>query len=119
MGELKSYSGSCHCGKVSYDVKLDLDTEVMTCNCSLCGRQGTMLTFVGPDQFTLKSGEDVLTDYQFGSKNIHHLFCSVCGVKSFGRGTGPHGPMVAVNARCLHGVDPSTLQTKHFDGRSL
>ena len=30
-------------------------------------------------------GQEALSDYQFGRKNIHHLFCKHCGVKSFGR----------------------------------
>lgn len=27
-------------------------------------------------------------------------------------------PMVAINARCLEGVDPASLKVVHFDGRS-
>ena len=37
----------------------------------------------------LTAGEDALTDYQFGGATgagIHHIFCSCCGVKPFGRG---------------------------------
>src|SRR5690348_4476995 len=120
MSELKTYSGSCHCGKVRYEVDADLSVPVVTCNCSICSRSGTMLAFVPKDQFRLLSGEDALTDYQFNHKRIHHLFCSTCGIKSFSRGVGPNGKeMCAINARCLEGVDPASLQTKPFDGKSL
>jgi hypothetical protein len=30
------HSGSCHCGKVQFEVDVDLD-QLMTCNCSICG----------------------------------------------------------------------------------
>src|SRR5438128_2250356 len=69
--------------------------------------------------FTLEKGEESLTDYQFKKRNIHHLFCKVCGVRSFARGQGPSGPMVAINTRCLDEVDATTLNVRHFDGRSL
>jgi hypothetical protein len=117
MAETESYKGSCHCGKVAYTVNLDLSGELITCNCSICGRTGTMLTFVPETQFKLERGEEALTDYQFGKKSIHHVFCSTCGVRSFARGSMPDGTkMAAINARCLEGVDISKLKTKHYDG---
>jgi hypothetical protein len=119
MGDQKKYSGSCHCGKVRYEVELDLSGGVVSCNCSMCGRTGTLLTFVDAGQFTLLSGENELTDYVFNQHNIHHLFCKTCGIKSFARGTGPKGPMVAINTRCLEGVDPAQLKLTHFDGKSI
>ncbi len=49
-----------------------------------------------------------------------HLFCSTCGTQSFARGQKPDGTkMVAVNVRCLDGVDVSTLSPQHFDGKIL
>jgi hypothetical protein len=64
--------------------------------------------------------DDALTDYQFGKRTIHHLFCRICGVGSFSRGRGPDGAeTVAINVRCLDGVDPTTLNLVPFDGRSL
>lgn len=119
MGEAKPYKGSCHCGKVRYTVNLDLSSEMISCNCSICGRTGTLLTFVPGSQFKLEQGEAALTDYQFNKMNIHHLFCSTCGVRSFARGKAPDGSeMAAINARCLEGVDVSQLKIKHYDGAS-
>jgi hypothetical protein len=85
----------------------------------MCGRSGTLLTFVPASDFTLLSGEESLKDYQFNKKHIHHLFCTNCGIKSFARGSSPKGEMVAVNVRCLEGVDVDSLAINHFDGRSL
>lgn len=119
MSETKTYTGSCHCGKVRFEVKADV-SRVLSCNCSICSRTGWLLTFVGADQFTLLSGQDALSDYQFNKKNIHHLFCSTCGVRSFGSGTSPDGrEMRAINVRCLDGVDISALAVEQVDGKSF
>ncbi|HTN88809.1 GFA family protein [Sorangium sp. So ce388] len=120
MTELKSYTGGCHCGKVRYEVKVDLSAPVGVCNCSRCSKLGAVLAFAPVDQFTLKEGGDFLTDYQFNKKVIHHVFCSVCGIESFARGTGPDGKeMCAINVRCLDDVDLDALKTMKFDGKSI
>jgi hypothetical protein len=113
------FQGSCHCGAVKYSADLDLEKPVIACNCSMCGRAGTYLTFVPADEFKLLSGEGDLTDYQFNKKHIHHLFCSTCGVKSFARGSKPDGSqMVAINARCLDDIELGELKVTAFDGKS-
>ena len=40
------YTGSCHCGAVTFTVAADAPTEAMSCNCSHCSRKGFLLTFV-------------------------------------------------------------------------
>jgi hypothetical protein len=119
MAGKAKYTGGCHCGAVRYEVEMDLTAPVISCNCSMCGRVGSLLSFVPAKQFTLRSGEDVLADYEFNKHVIHHLFCRVCGIKSFARGTSPDGsPTVAINTRCLDDVDLATLNVKPFDGKS-
>ncbi len=77
-----------------------------------------LLTFVPAKQFTLKSGGDALTDYEFNKHVIHHLFCNACGIKSFARGVGRDGSeQIAVNVRCLDGVDVDGLNVQKFNGR--
>lgn len=120
MSEPTTYRGGCHCGKVRYEVELALG-PVVACNCSMCGRKGTLLAFVPDDKFRLVSGADDLTHYKFNKQVIDHNFCSTCGVTSFARGKRPSdgAPMVAVNARCLDGVDVAALEIKHVDGKKL
>lgn len=113
------YDGSCHCGNVKYSVELELGA-VISCNCSMCGRSGTLLSFVPEAAFTLHQGESDLRDYQFKNHVIHHVFCTTCGIKPFARGLDPQGnKMVAINARCLAGVDVSKLAIHHYDGASV
>jgi hypothetical protein len=119
MAETPTYTGGCHCGAVRYRATMKLD-RAMACNCSICSKTGTMLAFVPAAQFELLSGADALTDYQFGKKRIHHLFCKHCGIRSFGRGVMPDGaPVVAVNVRCLDGVDLDKVAVDRFDGKRL
>lgn len=81
---------------------------------------GWTLTFVPAEQFTLISGEENLTDYQFNKKIIHHLFCKTCGVRSFGRAKGMDGnESVAINVLCLDGVDHHTLTPLPYNGKDM
>jgi hypothetical protein len=116
--QTKTYTGGCHCGAVRYEVDAKIES-VISCNCSICSKKGTLLTFVGADQFRLLSGEERLTDYRFNTRRIHHLFCSACGVESFGKGVRPDGQeMRVINVRCLDGVEPSQFVVREHDGRS-
>ena len=118
MPDVQTYAGGCHCGNVRYEATLALD-PVIACNCSLCTKRGHLLSFTMPDQFKLLSGGEGLVDYQFNKHVIHHLFCPKCGVESFARGTRPDGKeMVAINVRCLDGVDIGALKPMPFDGRN-
>ncbi|HLV67422.1 MAG TPA: GFA family protein [Polyangiaceae bacterium] len=117
MGDSKTYTGSCHCGQVRFDVTADI-SKVIACDCSMCGRTGALLAFAPAGNFKLLSGEDALSDYQFNTRTIHHLFCRSCGIRSFSRGTTPDGqPMVAINVRCLEGVDLGSLEVTQVSNR--
>ncbi len=110
--------GGCHCGKVRFEVDINLE-KAISCNCSICMKRGSLLDFVPESNFKLLSGEAELKDYQFNKRVIHHLFCKNCGILSFGKGAAPDGTkMVAINVRCLDGVDLSKLKIQEYDGRS-
>jgi hypothetical protein len=116
----QAYRGGCQCGKVRYEVQMDLG-EVLACNCSRCGRLGSLLAFAPATQFKLLSGEADLTKYEFNKHVIQHQFCSTCGIQSFAIGTHPKtgAKMAAINVRCLEGVDVDALSVRKVDGRSL
>ena len=114
----QAHTGGCQCGKVRYEATFELG-EVLACNCSRCGRLGSLLAFAPAESFKLLSGEGATTEYQFNKHAIHHLFCATCGIQSFARGKRPDGAeMVAVNVRCLDGIDLTTVKTTAYDGRS-
>ena len=102
-----TYSGGCQCGAVRYEVTSDI-TEVISCNCSRCGKLGSLLPFAPAADFKLINGEGATTEFQFNNHRIHHLFCTTCGIQSYATGKGPNDvEMVAINVRCLDGVDPT------------
>lgn len=110
------HSGSCHCGRVRFEVIAPADLEVSECNCSICNKSGYLHLMVPKSRFRLLSGEEALTTYQFNTRTAQHLFCSVCGVKSFYvPRSNPEG--YSVNARCLEGQTVRSLHVTPFDGR--
>lgn len=112
-------TGGCHCGSVRYEVAIDLAEPVTTCNCSMCGKSGTMLSFVPDEAFKLLQGDEVLGEYRFNHQVIAHLFCKQCGIKSFARGVSPDGSKtVTVNVRRLDDVDLDMLNVQFFEGKN-
>lgn len=113
------YKGSCHCGRIAFEVEGDL-TQVMECNCSICSRKGSLLWFVPRDKFRLLTPEEDISTYLFNKHVIKHRFCPTCGIHPFAEGTDPSGQrMAAINVRCLEDVDFASLTVQHFDGRSV
>ena len=113
------YRGSCHCGRVAFEVDGQLD-GAMACNCSICQRKGSLMWFVPRDQLTLLTPESQMDTYTFNKHVIQHHFCPTCGIHPFGEGSDPKGNrMAAINVRCLEGIDLETVPVKHFDGRAL
>jgi hypothetical protein len=115
---MRTYRGSCHCGKVRFEIQADLH-KVVECNCSVCTRKGALHHRVPPDSFKLLSGEDALTPYQFGTKVAQHYFCKYCGIHPFSRPRAAP-EMYSVNVRCLedfHSILPDVEVVK-FDGRN-
>jgi len=116
----KTYRGSCHCGKIRFEITTQPIAKGLRCNCSLCVRKGAMMTpfTVPPEDFRLLAGEQHLRLYQFGEKTARHYFCAHCGVYPF------HQPARApthyrANLGCLEGVDPTQLEAELFDGKHL
>lgn len=113
------YRGSCHCGKIAYEVEDDI-VQAAECNCSLCRRHGYLLAFMPRDRLRLHTPEADFATYMFNKHRIRHHFCPTCGYAPFAFGTDKTGNAVAaINVRCLEDVEPASLEIKPFDGRSL
>ena len=114
----KTYSGSCHCGKVRFEVDANLD-HVRRCDCSICRKRGALTHRVEESAFRLLTPPlDELSLYQWHTKTARDYFCPTCGVLSFRRPrTAPH--LWGINVRCLDGVDLSAIPVQDVHGSRL
>lgn len=116
---MSTYSGSCHCGKVAFEVDGEIGTA-LACNCSICRRKGSLLWFVPRANLRLTTPEADGSTYLFNKHVIRHRFCARCGIHPFGEGTDPQGnAMAAINLRCLDGIDLDAVPVQHFNGRDV
>jgi hypothetical protein len=113
-----TYQGSCHCGRVAFEVEGTIDSA-LACNCSICSRKGSLLWFVPRDKLTLKTRDEDASTYTFNKHVIKHRFCPVCGMHPYGEGTDPKGhAMAAINLRCIENLDLASVPVHPYDGRS-
>jgi len=110
------YQGSCHCGAVQFEVLGPEEVECQECNCSICSMSGFLHLIVPRANFKLLHGSDKLQTYTFNTATAKHLFCTICGIKSFYiPRSNPDG--YSVNVRCLK-PQPSKVLITEFDGQN-
>ena len=109
--------GGCHCGAVRFEAALPDVVQAQSCNCSICTRTGFVHVIVPEGRFRLLKGQSELTEYVFNTGVARHLFCKVCGIKSFYRPrSNPDG--WSVNARCLDEAEGLDIRIEPFDGKN-
>lgn len=115
--ELITHSGGCHCGAIQFQVLAPADITAQLCNCSICSKTAYLHLIVPRSRFTLLSGEGNLSEYTFDTHEAKHLFCKVCGIKSYYiPRSNPDG--VSVNVRCLNEQAIGHVKIELFDGRN-
>ena len=110
-------AGGCHCGAVRFEAEVAETVELLDCNCSICAKTGYLHLNVPRGNFTLASGKDSLVSYRFGTGAAEHLFCAICGIKSFYQPRS-HPDCWSVNFRCLYQEALPKYSIKTFDGRN-
>ncbi len=99
-----------------FEVVAPAKIEVTNCNCSICSKAGYLHLIVPADRFKVASGGDALSTYTFNTGTAKHLFCSVCGIKSF-YVPRSHPDGFSVNARCLDEGTVQEMTIRDSDGR--
>ena len=92
------YRGSCLCGSVRYEVRLDAQPEASV--------HSVWEKTVRPRHFKLLSGDETLSGHQFGQDQTQHFFCERCGVRSFSH-------HAASDDGAFYSVDLKSLERKH------
>jgi hypothetical protein len=113
---MRTHTGGCHCGRVRFQVIAPAHIDVSECNCSICNKAGFLHLIVPAERFKLLSGDDALTTYTFNTGVAKHLFCSICGVKSF-YVPRSHPDGISVNACCIDEGSIESMSVRPFDGR--
>lgn len=125
---MTTYSGSCHCGQVRFEVDAEID-HVRSCDCSVCLKRGALNYRVPKASLRLLTPWENLTLYQWGSRTAEDYFCSRCGILPFRRPGDPTAEELrqgvqpfdgwAVNVRCLDGFNPVDLPVRRIHGRRI
>jgi hypothetical protein len=110
----ENYEGSCHCGRIAFRVQADL-AEVLECNCSICTKKGFLHLIVEKARFQLLRGEQHMATYSFNTHVAKHIFCVTCGCHPYYIPRSDPDK-IDVNARCLDGIDISSIAPHPFDG---
>src|SRR6476659_11122079 len=108
--DMTLHTGGCHCGRVRFEVDAPAELAASECNCSICAKSGYLHLIVPRSRFRLLQGSESLTTYTFNTGTAKHLFCSVCGVKSF-YVPRSHPEGYSVNFRCLDAHDFASVTT--------
>jgi hypothetical protein len=109
--------GGCHCRAVRFEARVPGRIDLLDCNCSICAATGFRHLIVPRRDFALLSGQDSLASYRFGTAAAEHLFCRICGVKSFYRPRS-HPDSWSVNFNALDDVSGLQFTVRAFDGRN-
>jgi hypothetical protein len=113
--DMTVHTGGCHCGRVRFEVDAPAELTASECNCSICAKSGYLHLVVPRSKFRLLQGSESLTAYTFNTGTAKHLFCSVCGVKSF-YVPRSHPDGYSVNVRCLDSSTIERIEIKPFNG---
>ena len=98
-----------------FEVRAPARLTVEECNCSICRKSGYLHLIVDRAHFRLLQGGEALSTYRFNTGTAQHVFCKVCGIKSF-YVPRSHPDGYSVNARCLDPGTVTQIDVRQFDG---
>lgn len=109
-------TGACHCGAVSYEMKIQPRFAV-ECNCSVCRSLGTVWGHGEAGDITVTAATDATLSYSRGDKELAFHTCRTCGSTTHWEAVkGDAKGRMAVNLRL---AAPGTIQEighRLFDG---
>lgn len=141
--DVPRYRGSCHCGFISYEARINFkqptaeepDYVLSKCNCSYCHKAGLLIAAPVEGSFQLLTPREneentKLAVYKFGSGAVSHPFCPRCGVTChyYGSYTTDEGKTVSFTRLNAHTIDGRAdgaemeslkeIKLKYWDGKT-
>jgi hypothetical protein len=126
--DMRTHLGSCHCGRVRFEVDADID-HVRACDCSICKKRGALNFRVPKENLRLLSSWNDLVLYQWGSQTAKDYFCPACGTLPFRRPSDPTPEELtegvepfdgwAINVRCLEGIELDAIPVRRIYGSRI
>ena len=105
-----THPGSCHCGRIQFEVDLPNGLiDPRHCNCSMCRRRGAIVATAHLGELRVVEGLDVLRTYQFNTLTAKHFFCGECGIYTHHQRRSKPDEY-SFNVGCLEGVDPFEIE---------
>jgi hypothetical protein len=111
---MQKYQGSSHCGAVRFQIETDFP-ELTMCDCSICRRKNALMVKVHESKFTLLSGQESLTEYQFHTKTARHFFCKVCGIYHFTASASPRTTSASMCTAWKSSIPRESLSVKRWE----
>jgi hypothetical protein len=120
--------GSCNSGATQFTVAKRPATA-RRCTCSFCSKRSVLWAYQDQeDDFLLTTACDRVSTYQWGSYQIEHHHCAICGCGTWSRSPFwdreakrpvPGKFKVQVNAWLLEDFDPNAKLIEVIDGKTL
>ena len=117
----KTYPGSCHCKRITFEADVAWSVGTGKCNCTSCWKKRWWSVKVPVAGFRSLTGETELSGYKEGQPG-HAGFCKHCGVIPYGfvaKSEWNPAEYYSVNVAALDNLDPADLMSApvtYYDG---
>lgn len=109
-------TGSCHCGAVTYQMKVRPRFAV-ECNCSICRSLGTVWGHGEAGDIAVTAQSGATTSYVWGDRQLAFHTCKTCGSTTHWEAVaGDAKGRMAVNLRLARPGTIEAIGHRHFDG---
>lgn len=121
-----SITGSCHCGKIAFEIDGEIPPVLTRCTCFICSKRGHLYAYYEPHPFRLTITASELATHRWNTELVAHNFCPECGCGTFfdSPAFGPDGSWdgttrrIGVNARLFDNFDAAATGVQVIDGKS-
>lgn len=116
MDKAQIYKGSCHCGNVQFELA-KMPEWLVSCNCSICKRLGTIWAHAETSDITLKYDTGATMAYVWGDKTLAFHTCKKCGCTTHWENLDDSKySRMGVNFRMCTKYDISDFKVRNRDG---